>query len=144
MPGLQPEDHEIDGMEFSSHHLAVSWRQRQHQQPSTLTSSLSPASSQPRFDCGETAFQEGRWKGLSGLSLKRREPFLGEAVTAMPPPYPTFFQKIMHCCRKLTLNRAQHLEAESLAKLGLALREKKLGRRHPDVGRSLNTLGNIY
>src|SRR5262245_60540652 len=89
MPGLQPEDHEIDGMEFSSHHLAVSWRQRQHQQPSTLTSSLSPASSQPRFDCGETAFQEGRWKGLSGLSLKIHEPFLGEGVTAMPPPYPT-------------------------------------------------------
>src|SRR5262245_3913028 len=93
MPGLQPEDHEIDGMEFSSHHLAVSWRQRQHQQPSTLTSSLSPASSQPRFDCGETAFQEGRWKGLSGLSLKIHEPFLGEGVTAMPPPYPTKTKK---------------------------------------------------
>ncbi len=89
MPGLQPEDYEIDGMEFPSHHLAVSWRQRQHQQPSTLTSSMSPASSQPWFDCSETALQEERWKGLSGLNRKIHEPFLGEGVTVMPPPYPT-------------------------------------------------------
>jgi len=107
MPGLQPEDHEIDGMEFSSHHLAVSWRQRQHQQPGTLTSSLSPASSQPRFDCSETAFQEGRWKGLSGLSRKIHEPFSGEGVTAMPPPYPTKRQKRPVHSRLRTVRRAE-------------------------------------
>ena len=40
-------------------------------------------------NCGEAASQEGRWKGLSGLSLKIHEPFSGEGVTVMPPPYPT-------------------------------------------------------
>jgi hypothetical protein len=39
-------------------------------------------------NCGEAASQEGRWKGLSGLSRKIHEPFSGEGATAMSPPYP--------------------------------------------------------
>src|SRR5262245_4398421 len=48
------------------------------------------ASSQPWFDCGETASIEGRWKGLSGILRKSYVPFLGEEATAMPPTYPTY------------------------------------------------------
>src|SRR5262245_29824832 len=51
------------------------------------------ASSQPWFDCGETAPLEGRWKGSSGIWRKSYVPFLGEEATAMPPPYPTLLKR---------------------------------------------------
>jgi ABC-type nitrate/sulfonate/bicarbonate transport system ATPase subunit len=49
-------------------------------------------------NCGEAASQEGRWKGLSGLSRKIHEPFSGGGRQQ---------------CRLLTRSEALHL-AESL------------------------------
>jgi hypothetical protein len=42
-------------------------------------------------NCGEAAFQEGRWKGLSGIWRKSYMPFLGEGGDSNAASLPDIF-----------------------------------------------------
>src|SRR5947209_17362237 len=73
-----------------SHRMEVKRWSRHSRKPSASASQLSPASPQPRFTRGETASgQTGGTKGLSCLTRKFHEQFLGEGTPVMVFSYPT-------------------------------------------------------
>src|SRR5260370_1351901 len=80
LPNVSAENHQEHWLAQPSHSRESKRWFRHGRQPRAPSSKLPPAITQPRFTRGETASCEGRWKGLSCLTRKFHEQFLGGGV----------------------------------------------------------------
>src|SRR5271167_3018027 len=89
LSGLQPADHQSDGVAQPPYRVANPWGQGYNQEPRASASELPSTDPQPRVRCGKAASCEGRLRGLSCMNGNIHVQFLGEGVAATSPPYPT-------------------------------------------------------
>src|SRR5205823_13183211 len=89
LPNVSAENHEDYRLAQSPHRMEVKRWSRHDRKPSAPSSQLPPATTQPGFTRGETASCQGRSKGLSCLTRKFHEQFLGGGMLVTASCYPT-------------------------------------------------------
>src|ERR1700730_3278307 len=93
LSNMSAENHEDHGLAQPPHRMEVKRWSRHGRKPSAPPSHLSSASTQPGFTRGETASCKGRSKGLSCLTRKFHEQFLGDGMVVTLSCYPTLMSE---------------------------------------------------
>ena len=74
----------------------------------------------------------GAWKAFQHFSEKPNEPLSNDVANSLNNLAVSYY------------NQGKYEQAESLYQSSLAIREKILGKDHPDVATSLNNLAGLY
>src|SRR6266566_2835746 len=89
LPNVSAENHQDHRLAQPSRSMEIKRWLRHGRKPRAPSSQLPPTITQPGFTRGETASCKGRWKGLSCLTRKFHEQFLGGGVLVTASCYPT-------------------------------------------------------